>query len=103
MVKAFGLQRHFDGVVGMSRGLSPKPSPDILLRASELLAVDPRRGVMVGDTPLDIAAGKAAGMATVGVTWGFSTRDALVDALPDHLVDDPAALSLALEEMFTGL
>lgn len=54
-----------------------KPSPDPLLRAVELLGRRPDECVYVGDTPFDLQAAKAAGMAAIGVTWGAGSREEL--------------------------
>jgi phosphoglycolate phosphatase len=48
--------------------------------------------VMVGDRKYDIIGGKKWGLYTVGVTYGFGSRDELEDAGPDHIVDHPLAL-----------
>ena len=43
--------------------------------------------MMVGDTPADILAGKAAGTKTCAVTYGFGTREALLQCAPDHVIE----------------
>jgi len=42
--------------------------------------------VMIGDTALDIIAGKKQGIATIGLTYGFGTKKDIEDAAPDHIV-----------------
>ena len=49
-----------------------------------------------GDTPEDVRAGRAAGVATVGVTWGFATPGAVAAAGPDELVGTVAELAAVL-------
>ena len=49
-----------------------KPDPLPLLHACEIIGVKPSNTFFVGDDQRDVLAGKAAGMATVGVTWGYS-------------------------------
>ena len=53
-----------------------------------LKAVDPKDVYIVGDTPLDVAAGKKAGYRTIAVGTGFSTWPELVRSRPDHLSKD---------------
>ena len=60
-----------------------KPSPEPLLLALERLGSAPDHAVYVGDAPVDVAAGKAAGVATVAVLWGVFSRAALAAAAPD--------------------
>lgn len=65
-----------------------KPHPDPVLAALARLGVPAAAGVMVGDIPIDIRAGRAAGVQTVGVLTGFGTRRELEAAGPDLLVAD---------------
>ena len=53
--------------------------------------------VMVGDTAFDIEMGRAAGLATVGVTWGYHGPGRLAGA--DRIVDDWAAFDRAMAEI----
>jgi phosphoglycolate phosphatase len=46
----------------------------------------------VGDTSGDIREGKAAGVRTIAVTWGWHSREILIAAQPDFLIDDPEEL-----------
>jgi phosphoglycolate phosphatase len=48
----------------------------------------------VGDAPSDIETGRAAGMTTVAVTWGYRPRAELAAARPALLVDEPAGLGV---------
>jgi pyrophosphatase PpaX len=69
-----------------------KPDPEPLLFAATKGGLAPERCVYVGDSIHDMAAGKAAGMRTIGVLWGPSTRDALVSAGADEIATVPADL-----------
>jgi pyrophosphatase PpaX len=74
-----------------------KPDPEPLLLAAAKGRLDPRRCVYVGDSIHDMAAGKAAGMHTIGVLWGPSPREALIDAGADELAEVPADLPELIE------
>lgn len=66
-----------------------KPHPAPLLKGLELLGgVPPERAVYVGDAPFDVAAAHAAGVASIAVSWGAFTGEALRAARPDCLVPD---------------
>jgi HAD superfamily hydrolase (TIGR01509 family) len=54
-----------------------KPDPAPVMRALERLGVAAGSAVMVGDTPVDLAAGAAAGTGMIGVGWGASGAEAL--------------------------
>lgn len=61
----------FDAIGGVSEQSPPKPSPAGLLRILQDLGADPAQSFMVGDMWVDVAAGNAAGLRTIGVTWGY--------------------------------
>jgi len=76
--------------------LSPKPDPAHLIHALEYLRADLRTAIMIGDHPLDIQAGKAAGVMTAGVCSGGSRRDELVRAGADWVAEDCEKLIVLL-------
>ncbi len=69
-----------------------KPDPQPLLLAASKGSLDAARTVYVGDSIHDMAAGKAAGMRTIGALWGPSEREELVQAGADELADRPGDL-----------
>jgi pyrophosphatase PpaX len=87
------LRHLFDVVVGGDETAKHKPDPEPLLLACERLGVEPQGAAYVGDAPFDVAAAKAAGLASVAVTWGgIHGRERLEAAEPDALVDTPEEL-----------
>ena len=54
--------------------------------------IPPRQAFMIGDTRGDIRHGRAAGVRTAGVTWGYQSRATLAKEAPDHIVDSPGEL-----------
>jgi len=70
-----------------------KPSAEPLIQCSEKLGVPPQKCVYVGDTRVDIRAGKAASMGTVGVLTGFDDYDALKNETPDAIINSIAQLN----------
>lgn len=69
-----------------------KPDPRHLLAALDVLGAAPSRSLMVGDHPMDVATGKAAGTLTAGVASGRVDLDALGQSGPDFLAPDIATL-----------
>jgi pyrophosphatase PpaX len=65
----------------------PKPHPEGLLAALGHLGVPADAAAMVGDTEVDILAGRAAGTATIGALYGFHGPQ-LAACRPDHLLRD---------------
>lgn len=81
IVKVLGWDGLFDGVWSFDSfpGVKYK-KPELLARLLCELGVEPSDAVMVGDTKGDIDAGKANGVHTVGVTWGYGAREELSEA-----------------------
>jgi len=73
-----------------------KPHPAMLRAALAETGVDPRDAVMVGDTSYDMEMARAAGIAGIGVTWGYHRAGALTGAA--RLVDDFGQLAAALTD-----
>jgi pyrophosphatase PpaX len=80
----------FDVVVAAEDSERHKPAPDPVLTALERLGAGPEGACYVGDSPFDIESGRAAGVLTIGVTWGFFARPALEEAGADVIVETPA-------------
>ena len=87
VLRRLALISFFQHIQGDSLGLRLKPAPDTILAALAALHCAPPRALMVGDTPADVLAGKAAGTKTCAVTYGFGTRDALLQCAPDHVIN----------------
>jgi pyrophosphatase PpaX len=87
-----GLAPLVDVVVGADSCARPKPDPDPVLLALERLGRRPEEAIFAGDSPHDVAAGRAAGVRTVGALWGACSRAALEASGPDHLLERIADL-----------
>jgi pyrophosphatase PpaX len=80
------IEQFFETVVGGDETEAHKPDPAPLLLALERLGASPDETAYVGDSPFDMQAAKAAGLAAVGVSWGrIHTADKLTHA--DVVVD----------------
>lgn len=82
----------FDIVQGQEAHIPRKPAPDIALRIAAQLGVDPKECMYIGDTDTDMQTGKAAGMLTIGVLWGFRDRDELERSHADMIIEKPDTL-----------
>lgn len=96
MLRVAGIDHHFRAIVGGDEVARPKPSPDLPLHAANAVGAAPSECVVVGDSPVDIQAGRAAGMRTVAATYGYGTLSALRDAGPDAEIRYFAALPRAM-------
>jgi phosphoglycolate phosphatase len=92
ILDGLGVGKRFRIVLGGDSMAQRKPDPAPLLEAMRRCAVGPSDTVMIGDSAVDICAGRAAGALTCGVATGFRTRDELEAAGCDLIVDDLSAL-----------
>ncbi len=90
--RAVGLADRFDVVVTASDTDEHKPSPVPLLLCLERLRSPAAGSIYVGDSPVDIQAGAAAGMATAAVAWGVFDKAALLAVAPDFWLEEPHEL-----------
>eukprot|EP00752_Nemacystus_decipiens_P016714 g14952.t1 len=80
-------------VRGHKPGTAPKPVPTSAREVIAEMGVEPARCVYVGDTKVDMLTGKAAGMFTVGVSWGFRSVKELQNNGADAIVDSAGELT----------
>ncbi|MBI3568530.1 MAG: HAD-IA family hydrolase [Gemmatimonadetes bacterium] len=74
-------------LVGVDSTENHKPHPEPVFVAMKRLRVTSAQATFVGDSPHDVAAGNAAGVRTIGVTWGPFSRDTLVAANASIICD----------------
>lgn len=90
---------YFDGlcaaVIGERDGIRKKPAPDSVFEAMALL--DAKKPVYVGDSEVDIATAKAAGIPCISVSWGFRGKNELISAGAEVICESTAELLSALE------
>ena len=75
--------------VGSKKDVPLKPNPASLFEMMDKLGVGKDEVLFVGDTNVDILTAKNAGVKSVGVLWGFRSRDELVSAGADYIVSSP--------------
>jgi HAD superfamily hydrolase (TIGR01509 family) len=92
----WGVRHLFSGIVGREDVAIRKPHPEPVLKCLGHLGLSPREVVYVGDSPIDIRAGRAAGSYTVGVLTGTSPHEVLQGEGPDHILESVAHLHRVL-------
>ncbi len=97
IINGLSMDRFFDMIVGSETTGHKKPSPIPILHVLNTLSFTPQEAMLVGDSNYDIQAGKAAGIFTVAVTYGFRSPETLKDA--DVLIDSFKDL-LSLKKLF---
>ncbi len=76
-----------------SEGVRRKPWPDMLNAVRAQMALPPEDCLYVGDSEVDILTAARAGLRCVSVTWGFRSREQLISAGAQTLVDTPEELA----------
>ncbi|MEM3510878.1 MAG: HAD family hydrolase [Nitrososphaerales archaeon] len=88
MIKKFGLEGFFDAIITRNDGLRLKPYPDGIKWVLGRFAVSESRAMFVGDSPIDVKAGRAAGVVVVALKSTFFGSKSDLDVEPDYLVDN---------------
>ena len=88
-----GLDGLFDVLVGADDVEKHKPDPTPVLKALELLKADPKTTVFIGDSPHDLASGRAAGVRTAAALWGPFPREWLEPHQPDYWLRQPGEIA----------
>lgn len=80
-----GISEFFDIIFGSDSVPEIKPSPVPILKLFKIFNVSRNEALIIGDSNYDIESGRAAGIKTVAVTYGFRSREVLKDA--DFIID----------------
>lgn len=86
ILDGLSLSRYFAEVRGGDSFGSKKPDPEGLLSILDARAASPAESLMVGDSVNDVLAGRGAGVATCGVTYGLGA-DGFAEHPPDFTID----------------
>lgn len=89
LVKKFFSHLPFTAVFGERKDVPKKPDPASALEIAQMMKLDPKEVVYIGDSKTDMITGKNAGMDTIGVTWGFRDRTELETNGGTYVVDRP--------------
>lgn len=87
ILEGLGVARFFSQVVGGDGPLARKPSPEPLISVCEAEGIPPGESLMVGDSPTDVAAARAAGIFVCGATYGYKPAEVVRAAGPDYVID----------------
>ncbi len=96
LVRSFFPAIPFAAVLGQRPGVPLKPDPAVVREILAQCGVAAAETLYVGDSGIDIETARAAGVRSVGVTWGFRSRAELEAAGADHVVDHAGAIAALL-------
>lgn len=99
----FGIDGHFDIIAGSELDNTRTDKAEVIRYAlARLPGADPAQAVMIGDTRFDILGAKAAGLASIGVLYGYGDEASLREAGADWIVPDVASLAALLTQTPQG-
>lgn len=91
-LKNMGIVEFFPYILGSDSTSKHKPDPEPVLQTLREFGVDASEAIMVGDMPVDIAMAHNAGVKAVGVSYGNATREELIAAKADWIIDNISEL-----------
>ena len=87
-LQQFGLSKYFPYILTAQDTYKPKPSPEAHIKALEYMNIQIEDCLIVGDSVLDVTAGKTAGAKTIAVLSGLYTKQELAKVDPDLILKD---------------
>ena len=87
-----------DFAVGPSDGVRCKPYPDMAETALKALGIAKKNAVFVGDSEVDVQTGLNAGLDVIAVSWGFRSREVVIEAGAKMIADDASELEKLILE-----
>ena len=94
----FDLAKYFDVILTGLSAPHTKPYPDPILLAAQKMGVQSAECLMIGDTTVDMRAGKSAGAQAVGVLCGFGEEAELRQLGADLILNSTSELTQLLSE-----
>ena len=98
VVATFFEEGTFARVYGQQEGVPRKPDPAAVHMILDELGVSSDECLYIGDSDVDMLTGCAAGVASVGVTWGFRSREVLKEHGATYVVDKPEEIVSIVKE-----
>ena len=98
VVATFFEEGIFTKVYGQQEGIPRKPDPAAVHMILEELGVNAEECLYIGDSDVDMLTGCAAGVPSVGVTWGFRSKEVLMEHGATYIVDKPQEIVSIVKE-----
>jgi phosphoglycolate phosphatase/pyrophosphatase PpaX len=99
IIERLGFRGMFDILISGDDTKKPKPDPEGILKALDMLVADKESSFYVGDFDVDILASKSAGVKSVLVLWSSSGDDRHNKHNPDYCFKNPSEFIDVLEEI----
>lgn len=99
LIRRFFGDTEFLAVYGQREGVPLKPDPQADFEIMRMAEADASEVLHIGDSSVDIATAKAAGVRSVGVVWGFRPREEIVAAGADFVAESAADILKIVEKL----
>lgn len=99
LIRKFFPTIDFVDVCGNREGVPLKPDTALIDIILEQAAMPREQCIMVGDSAVDMLTAHNAGIHSIGVTWGFRSREELIEAKAEQMVDNTNELLAAIERI----
>ena len=81
-----------DYAQGIDENIKKKPSPDAIFAIIEKLNAQNEKNIFIGDSEVDIETAQNANIPCISVSWGFKTKEFLIQHNASHIIDNPLEL-----------
>jgi len=88
ILAGLGVRQYFDLIVGPESVKNMKPDPEGIIKVLNMLDRSPEQAVMIGDSYIDIEAGRRAGTKTCGAAYGLGDKEELIKSNPDFVINN---------------
>ena len=88
----YGFAPHLAAIQGADKALKTKPAPDMLLAALNVMGVKPSRALFVGDSSIDVATARNAGVRVWVLPYGYNMGQPIEACAPDRVIADCSVL-----------
>ncbi|MEN6462245.1 MAG: HAD-IA family hydrolase [Syntrophomonas sp.] len=92
ILAGLGIRQYFDLIMGPESVKKIKPDPEGIRKVLDTFGIAAEKAIMVGDSYVDVEAGRNAGTNTCGVTYGLGNKEDLIKAAPDFYISDMSQL-----------
>jgi len=86
ILEHYGIYHYFDVIIGTEDLFPYKPDPAIIYEIKRKIGYNENETIIVGDTYLDILAGKSAGIKTCAAMYGYGSKEKLYEIAPDYKI-----------------
>ena len=92
ILEGLGVRSLFEEVMGPEDVVHAKPHPEMVVKLLKRVGGQPAKTLLIGDTDMDMLAGRGAGVEICGVRYGYGRAEDIERLNPNFMIDKPAHL-----------